>query len=61
MWRTTGDINPTNWRTQNLASIIGRGSYSSPGGWNYPDSLEVGNCHRSTCIHGAEARAHFSL
>ena len=36
-------------------------SYSRPGGWNYPDSLEVGNCHRSKCIHGAEARAHFSL
>jgi hypothetical protein len=24
-------------------------------------SLEVGNCHRNKCIHGAEARAHFSL
>jgi len=28
---------------------------------NYPDSLEVGNCKRTKCIHGAESRAHFSL
>ena len=59
-WRSSGDINVQSWRS-NLASLIGRGALSQPGGWNYPDSLEVGNCHRTACIHGAEARAHFSL
>ena len=29
--------------------------------WLLSDSLEVGNCHRSSCIGPAEARAHFSL
>lgn len=61
LWRTSGDINVLEWRQQNLASLVGRGSYAGPGGWNYPDSLEVGNCRRDKCIHGAEARAHFSL
>ena len=59
-WRSSGDINVQSWHN-NLESLIGRGALSKPGGWNYPDSLEVGNCHRTACIHGAEARAHFSL
>jgi hypothetical protein len=32
-WRSSGDASVTAWHT-NLASLIGRGSYSQPGGWN---------------------------
>ena len=60
MWRSSGDINVISWHN-NLASLIGRGSYSMPGGWNYPDSLEVGNGHRGNRMPAPEARAHFSL
>jgi len=60
MWRSSGDINVQSWHN-NLASLIGRGSYSTPGGWNYPDSLEVGNGHRGSRMPVPEARAHFSL
>eukprot|EP01052_Picozoa_sp_SAG31_P018013 SAG31_NODE_1258_length_9078_cov_12.076512_2_plen_88_part_00 len=41
--------------------LAGRGSYSGPGGWNYPDSLEVGNWHRGKKMPDVEGRAHFSL
>lgn len=59
-WRSSGDINVQSWHT-NLESLIGRGSYSLPGGWNYPDSLEVGNGKRGKIMPESEARAHFSL
>lgn len=59
-WRTSGDINVGSWHA-NLESLIGRGSYSQPGGWNYPDSLEVGVEKRGRSMSPAEARAHFSL
>jgi hypothetical protein len=32
-----------------------------PGGWNYPDSLEVGDIKRGRSMPPCEARAHFSL
>lgn len=59
-WRTSGDINVQSWHN-NLESLIGRGSMSMPGGWNYPDSLEVGVVHRGLPMPQNEARAHFSL
>ena len=61
MWRTSGDINVRSWKV-NLASLVGRGGYSSPGGWNYPDSLEVGVIqHRRDRLSIPEVPAHFSL
>jgi alpha-galactosidase len=34
---------------------------AGPGGWNYPDSLEIGNAKHGKGFTPAEARAHFSL
>ena len=34
---------------------------SGPGGWNYLDSLEVGNSHRGIPLTPSQSRAHFSL
>jgi alpha-galactosidase len=58
LWRTTGDINP-NWdRIYSIASQqAGLESYASPGHWNDPDMLEVGNGKLSL----EENRSHFSL
>jgi alpha-galactosidase len=43
-WRTTGDISDT-W--QSFTDILDQNEplwqYASPGGWNDPDMLEVGN------------------
>ena len=63
MWRSSGDIAPLFGPILevNLASLAGRGSLSRPGGWNYPDSLEVGNARRGVGLTPGEARAHFSL
>ena len=63
MWRSSGDINAM-WGpllSTNLASVIGRGSMAGPGGWNYPDSLEIGNGHRGVKLTPLQSRAHFSL
>ena len=62
-WRSSGDINPIfgNVIGQNLGSLIGRGSLAGPGGWNYPDSLEVGVFKHNKTLPPNEARAHFSL
>ncbi|GAA3817049.1 ricin-type beta-trefoil lectin domain protein [Sphaerisporangium flaviroseum] len=56
-WRNTGDIQ-ANWNSVMgiLDSQVGLESYSSPGAWNDPDMLEVGNG-----LSGTESRAHFSL
>lgn len=57
-WRTTGDISDS-W-----SSMIGKADanaklakYASPGGWNDPDMLEVGNGGMSS----TEYETHFSL
>jgi len=67
-WRTTGDIN-ANW--QSIYSIInsqaGLAKYASPGHWNDPDMLEVGNGQSSGSnnqiryLTTAENRTHFSM
>lgn len=68
LWRTTGDIQ-ANW--QSIYSILneqaGLAKYASPGHWNDPDMLEVGNGQstgpgkpvRSLTL--AEDRTHFSM
>lgn len=57
-WRTTGDISD-NWNS--FVSILdqnaGLYNYSSIGGWNDPDMLEVGNGGMTT----NEYQAHFAL
>lgn len=57
-WRTTADIRP-NWQTilRNLDQQVGLEAFSSPGHWNDPDMLEVGN----GALGIEENRAHFSL
>ena len=58
-WRTTFDLEPT-WPSV-LSTIDGQAdvaAYSgSPGGWNDPDMLQVGN----GTLTATEARAHFSM
>ena len=64
LWRTTGDISgcwnckkdQLSW-TQILDLQVGLETYASPGHWNDPDMLEVGNGGMTT----AEYRSHFSL
>lgn len=57
-WRTTPDIRPY-WGKimRNLDMQVGLEKFSSPGHWNDPDMLEVGNGALSV----EENRAHFSL
>lgn len=58
MWRTTGDILPRWWRIMSIYnSTVGLYKYASPGHWNDPDMLEVGNGN----LTESENRAHFSL
>ncbi len=58
MWRTTDDINDTYQRMLNIAyGQVGLGKYTSPGHWNDPDMLEVGNGGMNT----EEYRTHMSL
>jgi alpha-galactosidase len=58
LWRTTGDINPDWDRIYAIASQqAGLEKYASPGHWNDPDMLEVGNGKLTL----EENRAHFSL
>jgi alpha-galactosidase len=58
LWRTTGDIED---RWTSVLSIldqqVGLVAFGSPGGWNDPDMLEVGNGGMSA----REYQAHFSL
>ncbi len=58
LWRTTGDINDS-WgsMTGNANTNTGLAKYASPGHWNDPDMLEVGNGGMSD----TEYRTHFSL
>jgi alpha-galactosidase len=65
LWRTTGDINDK-WETKKkeplgMLDILdlqeGLESFASPGHWNDPDMLEVGNGGMTT----PEYQAHFSL
>ncbi|KAH9612132.1 hypothetical protein KSS87_002612 [Heliosperma pusillum] len=57
-WRTTGDIQD-NW--ESMIKIADENdkwaSYASPGGWNDPDMLEIGNGGMTT----EEYRSHFSI
>ena len=58
LWRTTGDITPDWDRIYTIATQqAGLESYASPGHWNDPDMLEVGNGDLTL----AENRAHFSM
>jgi alpha-galactosidase len=58
LWRTTGDITPDWDRIYTIATQqAGLESYASPGHWNDPDMLEVGNGGLSL----VENQAHFSL
>jgi len=58
LWRTTGDIDPDWNRIYTIVSQQeGLEKYASPGHWNDPDMLEVGNGKLSL----AENRTHFSL
>ena len=62
MWRSGGDINPIfGVIIGEVANLAGRGHLAGPGGWNYPDSLEVGNAKRGRHLTPAQTRAHFSL
>jgi alpha-galactosidase len=57
-WRVSGDIEPS-WRSilHNAGRSASHAAAAGPGGWNDPDSLEVGN--RGLSIR--EQRAHFGL
>lgn len=58
LWRTTGDISD-NWNSMiNIVDQqVGLNKYASPGHWNDPDMLEVGNGGMTN----NEYRTHFSL
>jgi len=58
LWRTTTDIEP-NWNRiyAILSQQAGLEAFASPGHWNDPDMLEVGNGKLTL----AENRAHFSM
>ena len=58
LWRTTGDISP-DWDRMFvlLNQQEGLEKYASPGHWNDPDMLEVGNGRMNL----AENRTHFSM
>ncbi|PUZ70060.1 hypothetical protein GQ55_2G194500 [Panicum hallii var. hallii] len=57
-WRTTGDIQD-NWGSMTAIADTNDkwASYAGPGGWNDPDTLEVGNGRMTT----EEYRSHFSI
>ncbi|MGA2182453.1 MAG: glycoside hydrolase family 27 protein [Bryobacteraceae bacterium] len=59
LWRTTGDISDT-WASMSRIGFelqSGREKYASPGHWNDPDMLEIGNGGMSE----TEYRTHMSL
>jgi alpha-galactosidase len=44
LWRTTGDVSDNYWAMSNIGfSQNGLQTFASPGHWNDPDMLEVGN------------------
>ncbi len=57
-WRTTTDINDT-WAQMTVLGFqqAGLAKFASPGHWNDPDMLEIGNGHMTT----AEYRVHMTL
>jgi alpha-galactosidase len=58
LWRTTGDINDHYVRMETIGfSQAGLSRFASPGHWNDPDMLEVGNGGMNT----DEYRTHMSL
>jgi alpha-galactosidase len=58
LWRTTGDINDTWHRMEEIGfSQFGIASYGRPGHWNDPDMLEIGNAGMTA----DEYRTHMSL
>jgi alpha-galactosidase len=58
LWRTTGDINDHYARMETIGfSQAGLARFASPGHWNDPDMLEVGNGGMNT----DEYRTHMSL
>jgi alpha-galactosidase len=58
LWRTTGDINDHYVRMETIGfSQAGLSRFASPGHWNDPDMLEVGNGGMNT----EEYRTHMSL
>jgi alpha-galactosidase len=57
-WRTTGDISDSYASMlKNFKQNVGLDQYASPGHWNDPDMLEVGNGGMTD----VEYRSHFSL
>jgi alpha-galactosidase len=57
LWRTTGDINASfGSMLSNFHTNVALSSFASPGAWNDPDMLEVGNGQSFT-----EDRSEFSL
>jgi len=57
-WRTTGDINDSYGRMTEIGfSQAGLAKFASPGHWNDPDMLEIGNGGMST----DEYKTHMSL
>ncbi|MCU4675244.1 NPCBM/NEW2 domain-containing protein [Catenovulum sp. 2E275] len=60
-WRTSADIR-SNWASMwhNFDSASGRALFSSPGQWNDPDMLEIGN-KDFDADHLIAAQTHFSL
>jgi alpha-galactosidase len=58
LWRTTGDINDTYGRMENIGfGQAGLAKFAGPGHWNDPDMLEVGNGGMKV----EEYRLHMSL
>src|SRR5271170_5890303 len=58
LWRTTGDINDTYDRMEQIGfSQAGLAKFAAPGHWNDPDMLEVGNGGMTA----DEYRQHMSL
>lgn len=58
LWRTTGDINDTYERMSEIGfAQAGLSRYASPGHWNDPDMLEVGNGKMKT----EEYKTHMTL
>ena len=58
LWRTTGDINDSYARMEEIGfAQAGLSQYAGPGHWNDPDMLEVGNGKMST----DEYETHMSL
>jgi alpha-galactosidase len=57
MWRTTNDLTPDWSSITNTIEQQAEVTTGSPGGWNDPDMLQIGN----GSLSGDEERAHFSM